>query len=266
MFKQLLIRQLLWCIFALTLVIFSLGISWQVNKSANFLYGFWYQTLQINTVISKSVPKNTQGKYDFPINDFALHEKMFSDIVQSIHQHGSGLADINYLNQQAISQKLLTKSEVQHLQDVANLLDKLVIIWWFNLLILLCLIIFYVGKQKYLTMSVPRGKANKLLTGALGKMPTGKQKLVFLACFILLAIFMLGLWGFTQVFYYLHTVVFPENHQWFFYYKDSLMATIMKAPDIFAAIAGQLMLIALILALVIEATLSRYLHKTKILA
>lgn len=265
MFKQLLIRQLFWCIFALTLVIFSLGISWQVNKAANFLYGFWYQTLQINSVISKNVAKNTQGKLDFPINDFALHEKMFTDIVESIHQHGSGLADINYLNQQAISQKLLTKSEVQHLQDVANLLDKLMKIWWFDLLILLCLIILYARKQKHLLISASRVKANKSLIGALGEMPTGKQKLVSLACFILLVIFMLGLWGFTQVFYYLHTVVFPENHQWFFYYKDSLMATIMKAPDIFAAIAGQLMLIALVLAVVIDTTLSRYLHKTKTL-
>jgi hypothetical protein len=46
----------------------------------------------------------------------------------------------------------------------------------------------------------------------------------------------------------LHTVVFPADHQWFFYYKDSLMASLMKAPDIFAAIAAQLLVVALLIA------------------
>jgi len=264
MYKHLLIRQLLWCTFALALLIFSLGISWQVNKTANFLYGFWYQTLQINTVISQNVPKNSQGKRDFPVNDFKLHEKMFTDIVQAIHQHGNGLADISYLNHRTISQKLLTKSEVQHLQDVANLLDSLVNFWWLNLFILLSILMLYRRKKKQLTMSAPLTEPNKAQIHSLAAIPTGKQKLVSLALFILLVVSVLGLWGFTQVFYYLHTVIFPEDHQWFFYYRDSLMATIMKAPDIFAAIAGQLILVALVLVAVVDALLSLYLHKTKL--
>ncbi|WP_191321735.1 DUF1461 domain-containing protein [Colwellia sp. C1TZA3] len=246
MLKYLFIRPLLWCIFALALLVFSLGISWQVSKATNFLYGFWYQTLEINTVISTNVPKNTQGKRDFPINDIKLHKQKFANIVQAIHQHGNGLAAISYLNHQAVLQKLLTKSEVQHLQDVANLLDSMSQIWWGNLLFLLSLLIFYSRKAKQLTAESIRA------------MPTAKQKLSSLACFVVLVIAMLGIWGFTAVFYYLHTVIFPSEHQWFFYYQDSLMSSLMKAPDIFAAIAGQLLLIALLLAGTIDAALSRY--------
>lgn len=246
MCKHLLIRPLFWCVFALALLVFSLGISWQVSKATNFLYNVWYQTLEINTLISKSVPKNTQGKRDFPINDVKLHKKKFADIVQSIHHHGDGLTEISYLNHQGILQKLLTKSEVQHLQDVANLLDNMTKLWWGNLLFMLSLLIFYGRKAKQLTAESIRA------------MPTAKQKLIALACLVSLVVAMLTIWGFTPIFYYLHTVIFPNDHQWFFYYQDSLMASLMKAPDIFAAIAGQLLLVALLLALIIDAILSLY--------
>ena len=246
MFKPLFIRQFIWCIFALTLLIFSLGISWQASKATNFLYGFWYSTLQINEVISTNVPKNTQGKRDFPISDIKLHATKFADIVQSIHKHGDGLVDISYVNKQAEVQKLLTKSEVQHLQDVANLLDKVGYIWWVNLILMLSFLLLYFSKLKLLSVSSIR------------RMPTGKQKLASLICLVFLVVSMLGVWGFTQIFYYLHTVIFPGDHQWFFYYEESLMSTLMKAPDIFAAIAGQLLLVALIVAGIIDAALSRY--------
>jgi uncharacterized membrane protein len=235
------LRQVLWLIFAISLLTFSLGLSWQLNKSENFFYSFWYQHLQIDMTIKKYVVNNMHGKRDFPVADTNLHQQKFADIVQAIHQQGHGLADISYENAQAISQKLLTKSEVEHLQDVANLLDSISKLWWGNLVLLLSLLIFYCRKHKHLNIL----NNNKVATSFVRTMPTGKQKLISLACFVLLLGVILGLWGFTSVFYYLHTVIFPVDHQWFFYYQDSLMATIMKAPDIFAAIAAQLVVIAL---------------------
>jgi len=53
--------------------------------------------------------------------------------------------------------------------------------------------------------------------------------------------------GPKDVFYQMHIWVFPDNHQWFFYYQDSLMSTMMKAPDLFAGIAAQIVLLALLL-------------------
>jgi hypothetical protein len=45
----------------------------------------------------------------------------------------------------------------------------------------------------------------------------------------------------------MHILVFPDDHQWFFYYQDSLMSTLMKAPDLFAGIAIQIVLVGLVL-------------------
>lgn len=52
---------------------------------------------------------------------------------------------------------------------------------------------------------------------------------------ILLAVF-----GFETVFYQLHIWLFPADHQWFFYYEDSLMSTMMQAPVLFAYIGGSI--------------------------
>ena len=52
--------------------------------------------------------------------------------------------------------------------------------------------------------------------------------------------------GGKAVFYQLHIWIFPANHQWFFYYQDSLMSTMMKAPDLFAYIAISLSLLGLL--------------------
>jgi uncharacterized membrane protein len=256
--KYAFVRQVIWCVVAVILLTFSLGISWQISKTTNFLYSFWYQTLHIDEVIKKNVPKNTQGKRDFPVDNFQLHEKMFAEIVDAIHQQGNQednqlgklpsntLSKISYVNHQSISKALLTKSEVVHLQDVANLLRSVEKLWWVNLLILLGMIFFYCRKEQ--TISV----------NSIRVMPTGKQKIISLLSFIILLVAILSIWGFTEVFYYLHTVVFPENHQWFFYYRDSLMATLMKAPDIFSAIAAQLLLIALFLTWGVDTVLRRY--------
>ena len=89
-------------------------------------------------------------------------------------------------------------------------------------------------------------------------MPTTKQKALTVLILLLAVLVLLASVGFTKVFYYLHTVVFPLDHQWFFYYKDSLMATLMKAPDIFAAIALQLLSVALVIAVIIDTVISRY--------
>lgn len=254
MIKIAFLRQFIWLVFSLSLLIFGSGISWQISKSANFFYSTWYQVLDINHVVRKNVPKNSQGKADFPVDDASMHERKFAEIVLAIHQSGNGLSEIEYLNQQGITQKLLTKSEVQHLQDVANLLTSVNQLWWGNVFFLLFLMLFYCRKHP----SFEQFNGGKLPINTITVIPHFKQKLISLLFFVILIMTVLGIWGFTDIFYYLHTVVFPENHQWFFYYKDSLMATIMKAPDIFAAIAVQLVVVALLIAAGIDAAVSRY--------
>src|SRR5690606_5060552 len=53
--------------------------------------------------------------------------------------------------------------------------------------------------------------------------------------------------GPTKVFYWLHEQIFPDEHEWFFYYQDSLMTTLMKAPDLFGFIAVILVILMMVL-------------------
>jgi uncharacterized membrane protein len=43
--------------------------------------------------------------------------------------------------------------------------------------------------------------------------------------------------GPEAVFYQFHIWLFPADHEWFFYWQDSLMSTLMKAPVLFGGIA-----------------------------
>ena len=275
-------KHLLWLTFSLSLLTFTLGISWQLSKSANFFYGFWYQSLHIDSTIKKNVIKNTHGKRDFLVEDARLHHEKFADIVQAIHQQGEGLDRISYQNSAGQIRRLLTNSEVVHLQDVANLLDKVSQFWMSNLLLLLSLLVLYTRKQVFsrsnashqndsamfiensaIENTVIKSKPTQfeLMMASITTVPLGKHKLVSVMILCLLVVAVLFLWGFTSVFYYLHTVIFPADHQWFFYYQDSLMATIMKAPDIFSAIAAQLLAVALLLTVGIDAMVTRFQRK-----
>jgi uncharacterized membrane protein len=270
LFRQV-IRQLLWLTFVFSLLTFSLGVSWQLSKSVNFFYGFWYESLQIDTTIKKNVIKNTHGKRDFPVEDTRLHQEKFADIVQAIHQQGAGLDRISYPNSAGHIRRLLTDSEVVHLQDVANLLDKVHQLWLSNLLLLLSLLVIYTRKQVFSHSDASRKNeiANaksaesessifERVIASVTRLPTGKHKLAAVLLLCLFIVIVLFYWGFTSLFYYLHTVIFPADHQWFFYYKDSLMATIMKAPDIFSVIAAQLLTVALLIAVGIDAIVTRF--------
>lgn len=255
------LQQILWLTWLLTLVISCLGISWQVSKSVNFAYGFWYQHLEINKTITNNVVKNSQGKRDFPVDNVKLHQKKFADIVNAIHDQGHGLSDISYKTNLGQSRQLLTASEIQHLQDVANLLDKVVKVWCGSIVLLFLLLFIYYRFRVSKSVSVSQSASLDFSIATIAVIPSVKQKLISVFALAVFIVVILLLWGFTAVFYYLHTVVFPADHQWFFYYHESLMSTIMKAPDIFAAIAGQLLIVALVLSITIEQILSRCLIK-----
>jgi uncharacterized membrane protein len=225
--KKRALATLLWLCCCLFLLIFSLGLSWQINKSVNFFYGFWYSQLNIEQTIKTYVPQNTQGKKDFVFTDTQQHQQSFNQIVVEIHNSGKGLSKLSYLNKYNQNRILLTKSEVVHLQDVSVLINRLRWISAINVILLLFLV---AGVYRF-KQPEPRNK--------------DKYIAVIIPSALLLTVFIV--FGFTDVFYYLHTLVFPDNHQWFFYYQESLMSSLMKAPDIFAAIALSLSLMAVII-------------------
>jgi hypothetical protein len=68
-------------------------------------------------------------------------------------------------------------------------------------------------------------------------MPAAKPLLIWTLTPLAALMVTVLLLGPNKVFYRLHPLVFPPAHQWFFYYQDSLMSTMMQAPDLFGYIA-----------------------------
>ncbi len=110
-----------------------------------------------------------------------------------------------------------------HLRDVGDLVSALRASAYGALAVLVALVL---GLRRT-GAAFSLGRALAVVGGLLG-----------LAALALIAL------GPVEVFYALHRVVFPAQHQWFFYYEESLMTMLMKAPDIFGCIALVLALVA----------------------
>ena len=124
---------------------------------------------------------------------------------------------------------LLREPEAVHLQDVANLITFFNYLSWVSIAVLMATLIAMKRTR------IPAPSPLQMLAG-LGSL--------LLVCGLILLIV-----GPTQTFYWLHTHIFPANHEWFFYYQDSLMTTLMKAPDLFGFIAALWVGLALMLLL-----------------
>lgn len=210
-------RFLLWPLLLCAQVIALFLLSWHLLAQINFAYPLGYRLLNLDKHIAEYAPLN-RYKTGFEHTQPEDHWRLFSEITYGIQNHGAKLESIDY--QQPNQQKILLmhEAEVIHLQDVANLVDK------FYITGILCAVLWLalVGFAYWKRLSLPSVK--KIALGFLGG--------VMLLAFIIIVI------GAKDVFYWLHVKIFPDDHQWFFYYQDSLMTTLMKAPDIFAFIAA----------------------------
>ena len=215
----------LWMFYSLSSLLICFWLAWQLSAQVNFLYPVWYSVLEIDQTIEQTMPKHLYKK-EFIATDANEHYRLFAEIVTSIQNNGRGLDSLNFYSPSGIKLgQLLTESEIVHLQDVAELLD--VLGWFclatfiFCLMILAAIIIFRIA------------------------MPSTKKLLVSVFSLITVAVILIVVLGAKKFFYWLHTVVFPDNHQWFFYYEESLMSTLMKAPDLFAPISVQLLIVGI---------------------
>nr|WP_091989789.1 DUF1461 domain-containing protein [Pseudoalteromonas denitrificans] len=222
-------------------------IAWILMLKLNFLYPSFYSLLEIDKTINQFSPQNHYKK-GF---EFTSHEQrllIFSEIVKSVHDDGIGLAQIHYsyINNKNKEQNtlFLHQAEVIHLQDVAlliNLLMKLAI----GFIVIWLLFIFGFIYQKK-------------------PLPDFKSQLILISTFLLSCVLVVLALGAKNVFYWLHTVIFPADNQWFFYYQDSLMTTLMKAPDLFAPISIVLLILAMVVFILIQwltLKLSYFIHR-----
>ena len=221
-------KQLLFTLsFALSVLVLSLFVSWQLLAKIDFAYPQAYQLIDIEHNISYYGPRN-RFRSHFALTNSTEHYRLFAAINTAVHHQGKGLADITYHHPdgQALA-KLLHQAEIVHLQDVANLLD---VLWWVGIaalfmVVLMVVLVRGVYPFDFVVVSV------------------GKQLRVLLSVLFLLAL-LVWLVGAERVFNAMHVWAFPDDHQWYFYYQDSLMSTLMKAPDLFAVIAVEIVLLA----------------------
>ena len=191
----------------------SLFFAWHVLLASNFFYGFWHDNIGIAENISEFGPENIY-RTGFADTSRAQRIDLFSQICQAITNQGKGLAHISYsVADTGSNSPLLHQAEITHLQDVANLIS--VLQYWEPILSLLWLALVVV----FMMNSWP--------------LPSYRQLVLVNALWIAAAGILIVSVGWVAVFYKLHTLIFPDNHQWFFYYHESLMSTMMKAPDLF---------------------------------
>jgi hypothetical protein len=194
----------------------ALFIAWKLLQPVNYGYSLFYQWLDISSHIQTFAPQNRQGKNGFEQTSEEDHHQLFAGISQSINNSGEGLRELSY-QADGESRVLLTDAEATHLEDVAALVDLMMPAGWAVLGLWIALLFV----ARWLAIPLP-SLGGSLLT------------LAVVAMVLLATIFIIGPHVIFRAF---HELVFPPENQWFFYYQDSLMTTLMKAPDIFFAIA-----------------------------
>jgi hypothetical protein len=205
----------------------ALFLAWHALVKVNFLYPIWYEVLDIDQVIATYAPQNRYRTH-FETTTKAERIRIFAALVEAIHHKGHGLDTLVYHEPSGRPiAHLLTASEIIHLQDVANLIDKLLPIGRIatsGLLLLIGLLLLQQGTK-----------------------PPVKTLLLGTVVSLIVAATLIFLIGPVHIFYGLHEQLFPKNHSWFFYYQDSLMTTLMKAPAIFGYIAITLGILTLLI-------------------
>jgi len=207
----------LWLLFLLFTFMVTLPISWLGMAKADFFYSSLYDSIGIDSHIQRYAPRNRFNKAEFEKTTRDERLILFHGVVKAIHDKGSGLESLAYI-QHSNKEKvpLFTEAEVIHLKDVANLIEKSKSITTVVILIWLASILWLLFKRIKLPSA---GRFGLLALASLGSLA------------LILSL------GPEKVFNQLHIWAFPDNHQWFFYYEDSLMSTMMKAPDLFAYIS-----------------------------
>lgn len=212
-----------WLIYALLCVWLAVAVSWWSYARFDYGYGLWYELLDIREHIDRYAPENPARRH-FEALPPAAHREAFHRIRIAVHDGGEGLEDIRYRSPRG-EVGLLDEAEIRHLRDVASLLDRAFIAS------LLLVPVWLLLARRVRRRPLPSRRQRT----------TGALLLVGVAVLPLLA------FGPTRVFYQFHIWLFPRGNQWFFYWEDSLMSTLMKAPFLFGAIAGVIVVAAAVL-------------------
>ena len=173
---------------------------------------------QVESHINEFAPQNRQNRINFELTSKDERVRIVGEILLAVNSKGVGLEAIQYFNRNGVAVNLfLTHAEVEHLEDV-SVLVQLINSIAFILIVILIFIFFLASKYK----------------------KTSPNLLVLVYSMISFIVVTTGIIisiGPLVVFNKLHEWIFAEKSQWQFYYQDSLMTTLLKAPDTFASMA-----------------------------
>ena len=226
-------------LYSLSLLFVCFGLVWIILAQNNFLYGLWHDHVGIAEAIERFAPDN---RYKPGFADTTRQQRLdaFAAINRAIHRNGQGLETIRYQSPSSHGeQTLLRAPEIVHLQDVASLL--VVLTYFFCLCIALLIATACINHYCY------------------RRAPSAREQIGLSLVLLVVCVAVVFSFGPEKVFYTLHIWVFPGDHQWFFYYQDSLMSTMMMAPMLFAWIAVIWTILSMLLYLLLAVWSSRIL-------
>jgi hypothetical protein len=239
---QSLLHGLRWALLLASVTIGSLYATWHVLAAADFGYSLWYDVLSIDETIETYGPANSL-RPGFHRTERAEHERLFGAIVDAVHDDGRGLDALVYRTPEGeILGTLLTEPEVIHLEDVARLLNVFTAVAW----IAIAAGVLLLGGVALRGETPPSGR--RIALGTAGGLGAGTVAVLLI--------------GPESVFNWLHEAVFPAEHEWFFYYEESLMTMLMQAPNLFAPIVIVWLLLTVLLGGAIWFALTRGLQRT----
>jgi len=217
---------------AIAVFFICLVFSWHFLSKANFFFNSLYDMHKIETHINEFAPQNRQNRNNFEHTSKAERVRIVGEILRTVNANGVGLKTIQYFYTDGTPINLfLTLEEVDHLEDVSVLVQLM------NNLAFIFIIIFII--MIFLAWRYKRTAPSLLIL------------VCSIASFVVIITGCIIFIGPLEVFNKLHELVFADKSQWHFYYQDSLMTTLLKAPDTFASMAALMTAIALIFWLLI---------------
>ena len=224
---------------SLAILIFTVCIvlSWHVLSSVNFFFNTLYDLHKIDYQIEKYAPQN-RNRSGFELTNKMEHIRIFRELVSEINSNGAGLEAINYYSENNDKiDSFLTNAEVAHLTDVCmliKLMNKFALI--IGCILLALLLFTWTYKIKY--------------SRYFWKPPNIWLSLLNMVLLILAAAGCILIIGPRAVFHKLHEWVFLNKSQWYFYYQDSLMTTLLP-ESIFGTISLLMAAFALLFWIII---------------
>lgn len=232
-----LLRSLYWAAYLSMALPACLFLAWVVLARFDFLYPVWYRVLAIDRHIAVYAPQNRIRPH-FQLTRQAERERLFAALVAAVHDGGRGLEALRYHTPDGRPLgRLLTESEITHLHDVAALVRHGQRLGGAA-----------VGVWLLWSVRLVRRRHRP----PLARMASGLLILLAGAGTII------ALLGPTRLFYAWHEWLFPPDRPWFFYYQESLLTTLLKAPDLFGAIGIAWVGLTLILLIAGLGTIRRF--------